>query len=1727
MRRKVSLALANTSQRVVNLRGPATKAESKARPGRDGDRVGSDTLAQPQLAGRALGFLKPENGLRQVCFHVLRHPVTEPLVLLVILLHAIILAADSFTAEANGWGDWTDWTLLGIFTFYTLELGTRLIVSGVLFNPEEQSARNAPGAPPPSSTALPQHLSAYNRTMPIVATLGRSREQAVSNSIKFVRRAFLRKSANRFDLICVLSFWLSFGLSVTGVELKYHFYLFRVISSLRIIRLLNITEATATILRSLKTAGPLLSDVAFFVAFFWVFTAIIGVQAFKGSLRRSCVWVDPSGLQANITTELQSCGGHLSDGVARGYLLDNWQSSNDAPKGYLCPEQSYCVQGSNPYGGTVSFDTIWNAMELVFVIISSNTSTDLMYQTMASDRFLACLFFICSTLLLTFWLSSLFIAVVTNSFSVNREEQRRLAAKAKAVKRNLQTNPSPGAAQPPGLKFWSRMNGFWLSVIVISLAADGARKAHMSAQSKFILDTAEVVFTVMFAVEIVLRFLAHLPNWRSFLTKSNIFDSFLVLITCLIEVPQIRGIGSNDELYRWLSVFQILRVYRVIHAIPFTRHLLARIVGDVHSLLNLLFFVMVSVLIGALLAAQLLRGEVSDELYGEQQFVTFKNIYNSFFGMYQIMSTENWTVILYGIQMAQAKWKMAWLGATFAIVWFIYAQFIMMSLFISVLSESLEVSEEAKRREQVKTFVQRTLPSLVGHDKATPAMATIVKRSRPRSATIDEFGNMMNAKSVQAFLADEIEPLGKRAMTMQNQFQGPILRLWDTCVAKVMPLSSKSPEQRNPFSSRFELVTEESISSMQPHTIAEQVIEAHGDLRMQQLAYLARHPEYNYALWFLKPQAKLRSWCQYLVACSWGERMQGHPPSAKLWYAFSAVTYACTLCIVISACMVTPIYQKAYKLQGGQHGIAWYTWLDLGLTVVFTLEACCKVFADGFYLTPNGYLRNTWNRLDFMVLCTLWVNCVADIVDDGSVSRAFRAFKALRALRLVNISDKTKEIFHDVLIAGFWNILGAAVASLALLIPTAIWAQKMFSGLLAGCNDSDVANKASCINEFFSTPAAWSILVPRQWANPRSYSFDDFGSSLLILFEIVSQEGWTAVAASAAGITGKDLQPQFQPEASTENRMFFVLFNMAGAVFVLTLFIAVILQNYSERSGLAFLTTDQRSWQEIKLLLSQVRPSRRPADAPKTKWRRWAFFAVKKHSTWQRSVFAVYVIHTVILMTEHFASKPAYMITRNTLFFVILAFYAVNLAVRVVGLGWRLFLKSRWNIYNLAILPFAMTASVLTAIYADNVAFGTLQKVSLVLLAMNLIHAIDSLDTLAKVASASVPILASLFATWLVLFITFAIAFNQILGLVKIGDNGDHNLNMRSVSKALVALYRMSLGEGWNAFMHDFTVQEPYCTDSANFYDSDCGNPAWAYFLFIAWNTMSMYIFVNIVLSLVMANFSYVYQRTGFMGNITRDQIRQFKQVWAKFDDGTGHIATEDVAKFLHNLTGVFEVKIYPQELCVGRLLAECTLPSANPSTREVNLALLRSSLRNIDVDTIKKRRLIYESIHTELTRIDPKNRVSFGQTLLVIAYNKFIDQDRSLQLLEFFRRREIRIRVMRSLRQEQVVIFLERAWSKRKLAKNKMVLDGNFDSSYLSLETEDIGNSPTAMASTNAAQPMHSSRHVSSRSVTSALPINQLAEADTEEKALDDLLHKSVWAEAFAEDTTQMQLRH
>ncbi|KAJ6145421.1 hypothetical protein N7470_009316 [Penicillium chermesinum] len=1613
--------------------------------------------------GKALGFLGPDHPLRLWLCDVLVHPVMEPFILVIIIIQTILLIIESTNSVSGSpmgmrWGHTPfDYVFLAIFIIYTLEIVAKVLVSGFLFNATEYSTLNrslgirkaiaekgrnliTPYRQNTTSKkvsflpAEPQASIIRTFTGINVLDAGPTDDPLQKRRVRLAHRAFLRHSFNRLDFVAVVAFWISFLLSISGLESAHQLYIFRMLSCLRILRLLALTNGTSVILRSLKRAAPLLVHVAFLIGFFWLLFAIVGIQSFKSSLRRTCVWIGTDG-QDNFTLNdpegtVQFCGGYLdSSGEKKPWLTASGDVQGSSPKGYICPMGSLCVEGENPYNATVSFDNIAQSIELVFVIMSSNTFTDLLYYTCDSDYLASALFFAFGLVILSLWLVNLLVAVITHSFQVIREESKRSAF---AVQQIDTIEEDETSTRPPSFikRLYDKTEWFWVLLIIFDLVIQALRSSTMGDDRERVINTTETVVTLVLLAEIILRFVS---DWRSFhRSRRNWFDLFLVVITCLIQIPPIKNSGRP---YTVMTLFQILRVYRVVLLIPVTRKLIMIVFRNTVGLVNLIFFLFLMTFLAAIFATQLFRSQIPDaDSAGNSISITFGNIYNSFLGMYQILSSENWTTILYNATTYTTHFNTAWISASFVILWFIVANFIILNMFIAVIQESFDVSEDEKRLQQVKAFLEQ---KHVGQQtQGNLALSKILRLGRDSIRYKDPLDHgpaalemLLKDAVVREFL-DEAEDEKKQDEARRHPEStvpdtaaadavepGALSQIWTKITSLVM---GREP---NPFYSKLQF--SRAYEELDPRTMAREVVSASEARKRAQREYLVKHPNYNKSLYLFGPHDPIRKVCQRIVGPGRGnQRVEGVDPYKPVWYAFSAFIYAAIVAMVLLACITTPLYQKKYFSSDRN----WFVYTDMGFAVVFTIEAVIKVIADGFFWTPNAYFRSSWGFIDGVVLVTLWINVGSSLVKDYTLSRPIGAFKALRALRLLNVSDSAKDTFHSVIIVGGMKVLAAASVSMSFLIPFAIYGVNLFNGQMVSCNDSNFSgNLTACINEYPSSPYNWEVLAPRVASNPY-YSFDNFGDSLFILFQIVSQEGWIDVQDSAMSIIRAGIQPQ--EGAAPENGLFFVVFNLLGAVFVLTLFVSVFMRNYTEQTGVAFLTAEQRSWLELRKLLRQISP-RNDLSMP-------AALAGKNE-------------------------PHAWELTRSIIIFFFILIFLANVIIRLVGLGWHRFVRSSWDLYSILAVPGAFVTIILNIAYPAQ-AVLELNKLFLVAVALLLIPRNNQLDQLFKTAAASLPVIGNLLATWFVLFLVFGIAMNQSFGLTKFGSQETNNLNFRDIPKSLILLFRCSCGEGWNEIMEDFaTMEPPFCTYDDDFLSDDCGSAAWARTLFIAWNIISMYIFVSLFVSLIFESFSYVYQRSSGLYAISREEIRRFKQAWAEYDpDGTGFISKEQFPRLLGELSGVFAMRIYEEPFTVGAILEQCRTDNPQGSvyslssssmpfrSREsfssakqpktdnvidgVDIKKLARIVEGIPVDEIRRKRLMLNTFYEEvLVSADPDRGISFHQILMILAHYKIITDSKSLRLEEFLRRRARLQRVEEAVRRNTVISFFDTLyWSRR-----------------------------------------------------------------------------------------------
>jgi len=385
---------------------------------------------------------------------------------------------------------------------------------------------------------------------------------------------------------------------------------------------------------------------------------------------------------------------------------------------------------------------------------------------------------------------------------------------------------------------------------------------------------------------------------------------------------------------------------------------------------------------------------------------------------------------------------------------------------------------------------------------------------------------------------------------------------------------------------------------------------------------------------------------------------------------------------------------------------------------------------------------------------------------------------------------------------------------------------------------------------------------------------------------------------------------------------------------------------------------------------------------------------------------------------------------------VFTAFYIANLMVRMIGLTWKRFSRSSWDLYSV----FSVTGTVITTLLDlsqyNNILYAQLHKFFLVSIALLLIPRNNQLDQLFKTAAASLTAIGNLLATWFVLFLVFAIALTQTFGLTRFGQLENENLNFRNVPKALILLFRMSNGEGWNEIMEDFaTITYPNCVVGPEFYDSDCGSAAWARSLFIAWNILSMYIFVSLFVSLIFESFSYVYQKSSDLSIVTREEIRRFKQAWATYDpEGTGFIDKDVFPRLLSELSGVFEMRIYAgSDHSVHRILENCQVETRGNESpppgivHGIDLKELNNQFRTIDIADIRRRRQRMEVFFQEImVSAHPDRGVNFTSCLMILAHYNVISDSKSLRLEEYLRRRARLQRVEEEVRRRVVRGFFD-----------------------------------------------------------------------------------------------------
>ncbi|XP_077490512.1 voltage-dependent T-type calcium channel subunit alpha-1G-like [Amblyomma americanum] len=276
------------------------------------------------------------------------------------------------------------------------------------------------------------------------------------------RSAYLAEAWNRLDFFIVVAGALEYVLDVGNINLSA----IRTIRVLRPLRAINRIPSMRILVMLLLDTLPMLGNVLLLCFFVFFIFGIVGVQLWAGLLRQRCYLVLPDD---NISIP-RSQSPYYAERVRAFNPISSYYQGLDAEKDYICstdkdngmhrcsglpplvlpsgltcnasaqphsanaPTNASCVNWNqyytnctagdkNPFQGSISFDNIGLAWVAIFLVISLEGWSDIMYYVQDAHSFWDWIYFVLLIVIGSFFMINLCLVVIATQFSETKKRE--------------------------------------------------------------------------------------------------------------------------------------------------------------------------------------------------------------------------------------------------------------------------------------------------------------------------------------------------------------------------------------------------------------------------------------------------------------------------------------------------------------------------------------------------------------------------------------------------------------------------------------------------------------------------------------------------------------------------------------------------------------------------------------------------------------------------------------------------------------------------------------------------------------------------------------------------------------------------------------------------------------------------------------------------------------------------------------------------------------------------------------------------------------------------------------------------------------------------------------------------------------------------------------------------------------------------------------------------------
>uniref|UniRef100_A0A915N2G0 Ion transport domain-containing protein n=1 Tax=Meloidogyne javanica TaxID=6303 RepID=A0A915N2G0_MELJA len=786
---------------------------------------------------------------------------------------------------------------------------------------------------------------------------------------------------------------------------------------------------------------------------------------------------------------------------------------------------------------------------------------------------------------------------------------------------------------------------------------------------------------------------------------------------------------------------------------------------------------------------------------------------------------EGWTDVVVEILRSTNEYWVPFVAIYF-VGYHLFVTLIVLSLFVAVILDNLEMDEELKKIKQLKareetTTMRTQLPWRLRIFEKFPSRPQMIEfrkieSNKQRSLLSD---TSQHIGGVNAWIRGAIGGVTRRRHEQENQQQkiftfqnvenkkengGDISKLIDT-----------APKENTGIKSGGLDIID--IKALQRKRDQAEFTRNRIEEEMRE-----NHPFFDSPLFIVGRNSRLRRWCLFIL--------NKYKQIKQLIGLLTYLDWTMVL-ITLFSCFAM-LFESPWPISGENMIFKnkYFEACDFIFVLAMSIELTLKIVAHGLFFTPNAVVRDVGGFATLFIFgSSLWyLIWMPKYVQENSFAQFLMICRAMRPLRIYTLVPHIRQVVVE-LCKGFREILLVTILLILFMFMFASFGLQFIGGKLAACNDPTITSKAikilnlilknsfqkNCVGLFeqklFVTRMEVfgkndenlhpKMLVPRVWTNPRNFNFDHIGNAMLALFETLSYKGWNGPWAV----------------------LFIHVYVFIGCMIGLTLFVDVVIANYMENRGTALLTVDQRRWHDLKARLRMAQPLHvppRPAESSKIRNR---LYELTTSRSFKQFYAILVVLNSATLIVPWSVEEEE---QRRTLLLIFTSFagicsflFTIEILLKSIAFTPHGFWQSRRNRVDLLITcvsifwliaHFGISEVALPIVSLPPSQFRRFTYTLGYIIGILRFFTITGRKSTLKMLMLTVRS-AFIIAAMFLLILFYAYAGVILFGTVRYGQALSKHVNFRSGKQALMVLFRSITGEDWNDIMHDCMRSPPHC----------------------------------------------------------------------------------------------------------------------------------------------------------------------------------------------------------------------------------------------------------------------------------------------------------------------------